>query len=339
MVSSNGAHADNQIDNTAPGNEAVLKCNSGNYCCDANRPDVGGGIGCCDTSSDFFALPAGNLISFIGNAAAATSTPKPATEPSATQLTSQVVQTSSISTTSSSSSDPSTTTTSTGSSSGAPQNNGIVGTPSRADTSVVIITSVVVNSASSISSTIILTTAAPKSTATASNPPSTQTSSPKNLGIKIGVGVGVPVGVLALAALTYFLWRRQKKRSAPSSMNYVPPTDLNQIEYMYKNNADLDSPYTATIESPEVDQRASGNTFSMGSGPGEYRGVSTAGLGMHPTTSELPDSPSRLSELSGSSPRQREFRNSQMSSPRQRDFRNSQMSELAGSSRQPSELP
>lgn len=97
---------------------------------------------------------------------------------------------------------------------------------------------------------------------------------------------------------------------------------------MYKNNGDVGTPFTATTASPEIDQRASGNYSSMGSGPGHagYRGVSTAGLGLHPVAAELPDSPSRLSELSGNS-------------PRQRDFRNSQISELAGSSSQPRELP
>lgn len=167
-----------------------------------------------------------------------------------------------------------------------------------------------------------------QSTLTAPGPVPTQASSSKHLGTKIGAGVGVPVGVIALAALIFFLWRHQKnkKRVAPASIDSPPPS--NPIDFMYKSNGDLGTPYTATTASPEIDQRASGNHSRMGGGPGqgEYRGVSTAGLGMHPTAAELPDSPSRRSELSGNS-------------PRQRDFRTSQMSELPASSYQPHELP
>lgn len=168
----------------------------------------------------------------------------------------------------------------------------------------------------------------PQSTSAAPDPTSTHAAPSKNLGTKIGVGVGVPVGVLALAALIFFLWRHQKnkKRAAPASLYYSPPD--NPIDFMYKSNGDLGTPYTATTASPGIDQRASGKYSSMGSGPGqgEYRGVSTAGLGMHPTAAELPDSPSRRSELSGNS-------------LRQRDFRTTQMSELAASNYQPHELP
>ena len=167
----------------------------------------------------------------------------------------------------------------------------------------------------------------PQGTTVASNLTSTQTSS-KNLGTKIGVGVGLPVGFLVLAALIFFLWRRHKhkKRAAPGVVDDAPPTDFNSN--IFKNSAELDTPHTATTASPVISQRASGNYSSMGHGPvhNQYRGVSAAGLGMHPMAVELPDSPSRRSELSGNS-------------PRQRDFRHSQMSELAGSSYQPRELP
>lgn len=284
---SNCTHTNNPIDYTATGTEAVLKCDAESYCCDANRPDeadVNGRLGCCDTSkkpSDFFGLPNGTPIFVIGNVTASTSL------------------------------NPSSTTTSTASSSGAPTNNGIVNT-SRAGTIVVL--TVVIDPASSISSIITLTIAAPQSTSNASTSTSTQTSSSKNPGIKIGGGVGVPIGILALAAVVFFLWRRQKNKK-PFVRNYVLPTNS-----MHINNADLSSPYTTTSASPELDHRASGRYSGMGSGPGhtEYRGVSIAGLGRHHRAAGFPDSPSRFSEF---------------------DSRNSQMSEPVGLDYQPHELP
>ena len=110
-------------------------------------------------------------------------------------------------------------------------------------------------------------------------------------------------------------------------MDLPVPADPKQMDYMYKNNVDLGTPYTATTASPEVDQRASDKYSSMNGEAGdvEYRGDSTGGLGLHPIPPELPDSP-RPSELSGSSPVHRELRNSQMS-------------ELTGSKYRPSELP
>ena len=47
---------------TASGNEAILECSPGSYCCDANRPE----IGCCQTSKDFFPLPDGTVVASIG---------------------------------------------------------------------------------------------------------------------------------------------------------------------------------------------------------------------------------------------------------------------------------
>ncbi|MCJ1470414.1 hypothetical protein MMC07_009059, partial [Pseudocyphellaria aurata] len=288
------------IDNTASGNEAVLKCDQGRYCCDANRPDVAdpnGGLRCCDTlkkPSDFFALPNEKPIS-------------------------------------STFSSPSLATTSTAASIRASVPNGIVLITANGivHTRTVLVTSVIINSASSLSSIITLTTTVPQSTSNTSD--FTQTSSAKNLGIKIGVGAGVPIGISALAALFFFLWRRQKGKRQVIE-NLALPTDSNPTEFMYKDHVDLGSPYTTTTTYPELDSRPLGRYSGMESGPEhtEYREHSIAGLGMHYTSAtQVPNSPSpRLSELSAET------------SPRlQRDSRISQTSELVGSDSHPHELP
>ena len=179
---------------------------------------------------------------------------------------------------------------------------------------------------------------APKSTTTNASPSTSKAASSKKIGTKVGLGVGIPVVIVALAALFFLLWRRlkNKKRFLASSVaDHTEPTDIKPMDYMYNNNGDLGSPYTATSVSPEVDQRDSSRFSNMGNGAGiaEYRGVSTGGLGLHPVSLELPDSPSH-SELSGSPTLHREPRSSQMS-----ELRNSQISELAGSRNYPSELP
>ena len=44
------------LDHTAKGNEAVLECDPGSYCCDTNRPELSGGTNCCDASPNRFSI-------------------------------------------------------------------------------------------------------------------------------------------------------------------------------------------------------------------------------------------------------------------------------------------
>jgi hypothetical protein len=50
------------LDNTAPGNEAILHCSDGRYCCDGNRSG-----NCCNSDDDtsFFDLPDGRAVATI----------------------------------------------------------------------------------------------------------------------------------------------------------------------------------------------------------------------------------------------------------------------------------
>lgn len=135
--------------------------------------------------------------------------------------------------------------------------------------------------------------------------------------MKIGLGVGIPIGILALALLGFLLWRFGRKKGVDNDQ----PVAVLDPEYMYKGNADLGTPATATTVSPDLNKRASSKYVVGDAEEGTYRGVQTGGLGLHsgsaePTQSELSGDPSLP-----------------------RDVRNSQMSELAGSRYHPSELP
>ena len=50
------------VDLTAGGNEAVLECTSGSYCCDSNRPELSGGTACCEAGAPRFSLAALPLL-------------------------------------------------------------------------------------------------------------------------------------------------------------------------------------------------------------------------------------------------------------------------------------
>ncbi len=78
-----------EADNTANGNEAVLECNPGSFCCDTNRPELSGGQACCDASPVRFSLD-GNVAMTAMSEAPASSTAMSSSlqSTSSTQITS-----------------------------------------------------------------------------------------------------------------------------------------------------------------------------------------------------------------------------------------------------------
>lgn len=193
-------------------------------------------------------------------------------------------------------------------------------------TSIVFLTSVIINSIGSSTSVITSKTVEPQNTTGSSLAVVTHTPSSSKLGMKIGIGVGIPVGVLGLALLGFLFWRfGRKERPRPQSTDTAKPVGAVDPEYMYKGNADLETPATGTTASPDLNKRASSKYVAGDVEVGTYRGVQTGGLGLHPVSPEPPNTNTQ-SEFSGSS-------------PQPRDIRDSQMSELAGSRYHPSELP
>lgn len=87
------------VDLTANGNEAVLECTSGSYCCDSNRPELSGGTACCEAGAPKFSLAALPLLPLDGDGGNSTLSSEPTPLLTTTEeiptLSSTVAQTSS----------------------------------------------------------------------------------------------------------------------------------------------------------------------------------------------------------------------------------------------------
>lgn len=183
-------HADVRVtDGSAGGNQAVLQCDDGRYCCDGNRVS----FNCCDNGSDRFDLPS--------NGSVATSMNTPESSNAATASSPQT-STFSTQTSASSSSDGVTA---------------IVGPPVEASrtkatttrSTTHVVTSVTSVTASSVVSyagnsptTVVITyvstaisTPGPVSAASGPTQGASQSSKSHNIGEIVGLAVGIPVGV------------------------------------------------------------------------------------------------------------------------------------------------
>ena len=246
----------NSATDSTTGDEAVLECTQGNYCCDTNRPT----IGCCDTGGTLFSLQdADGQLPFNpanGGAPSSTAAPADTSEPSnsAPPLPTPTAPTAASSTqapapsTASSSSSPAALSTSVPSNSpgseasqGGQQSQSPTSlstlsasftttlrgqtldpnTRTSQDPSVIIVTSTITNS---VGSSTILTTAVPASSTNV--PVAAPTPQPHKSNI-LGPAIGVPVGVVVLALIiAFFLWRyrRSKQRGRaeddPTRYNY-----------------------------------------------------------------------------------------------------------------------
>ncbi|CAK1363249.1 unnamed protein product [Cercospora beticola] len=208
--------------NTAAGNEAIMWCPDGSWCCDKNRdPNK---PTCCDwDDKEEIDVPNFSTIASIASIPKSpsavpaftrdsTSAAKPTTSDDATKPSS-----SRQSTTTATSQPPSTITSRV--------------TSSDSTGGTIIITSVVVSQ--------------PKPTSTNS---SSDDNSPSrfsdNKGTIIGASIGAVLGVLILAALAFFLFRRRQnknKHQSPPTSDYYPD---NHMTFMYnhsKNAHEIDS--------------------------------------------------------------------------------------------------
>ncbi|KAK3175931.1 hypothetical protein OEA41_007253 [Lepraria neglecta] len=273
--------ADCIVDKTAAGDEAILQCSSGSYCCDTNRPTTG----CCDTSTSRFSLAALPILAGGGTAVGSMgSSPTPSPSASASSSSTSASDTSTFASTSRK----------TSSSSEAAAK--VSSTPT-----ISVLTQIVTENGSQ--STLVTSTSANVAVpASSTGSPAASSSSSKSLGSVIGPAVGVPVAVLALMALAFFLfWRRRRSRKAhppPRNMqsNSEEPTPM----YGEMKPPVESSPYTGKSElegSPQVGHPSPNPSTA----PPSYRGV--AGRPM----SELQGSPtaatfrdSRSSELAAS---------------------------------------
>ncbi|KAK6429998.1 hypothetical protein LTR95_013852 [Oleoguttula sp. CCFEE 5521] len=181
---------------TAPGNEAILKCDDNTYCCDWNR--VSGD--CCKKAATSFDLALGTQVALISN-----TTPRTPATSSAQTTSSESPSTASTTT----SSDPASSTPTTGASqttAGATTTASSLSTASETSTAVIVSTPTSPG-ASPITITSVRTlTSTPSSTNSA-----TSTPTPHFLAPIIGPAVGGPVFLALLALLTLLLMRRRRK--------------------------------------------------------------------------------------------------------------------------------
>ncbi|KAK4548369.1 hypothetical protein LTR36_010240 [Oleoguttula mirabilis] len=212
--------------NTATGDEAMLQCADGSWCCDGNRS-----FNCCTTAdTSFLSLPQGNFVASIlsipspssvastasSNLPASTSDATPTTPSSSAQAqTTSSSSTSAVSSTSTTSANsqtsPSTLSTA---SAGSPTSQQRSTTPA---TSTITSASMTTASDGVVSTVFVVSvqSAAPSATSTNHAPDPSS-----HLGLVIGLAVGIPIFLLACAIIAFILWRRRK---ATRGQPYLSP--------------------------------------------------------------------------------------------------------------------
>ncbi|MCJ1359034.1 MAG: hypothetical protein MMC33_009034 [Icmadophila ericetorum] len=292
------------------GDQAVLQCSSGNYCCDTNRPDVANlndpDSACCYTGASQFSLPQGSVIAVIGGGPTVDPTPTvvPDSSPSSTAVT--LLPIPPLVTTTTSPAPPITTTptltptptaTSPTQSDSAPVSSTSITSDSSSNpvaTSFRVITTVVTNPAGLSTS---ITDLAPAQTTTALPTPS---SSPKRTLIGAIIG-GVIALLLAVAIL--FLCIRKRRQNRDSIFVNTPQDLYTDAPYGYGQKHELPG-------SSPVLQKPQAVGLGLAGGKDMQEGSDYNGGGAENRRSELDGtpilgtsvSPTVVSEVSGDSP-------------------------------------
>ncbi|KAI6843217.1 hypothetical protein KC340_g17186 [Hortaea werneckii] len=238
-------------ENTASGNEAILQCVDGSWCCDGNRS-----FDCCEEADAvFFDLPDGTSIAYISSippASSATSsssedttemtTSSPlASKPtsfSSTETPSEVAETST--TAQPSQTTPTTPTTSSSTS------------PSTTEAPSTITSQAITTGTNGAASTLyIVSTVTPQPDPLSTpfeNSSDDEPTSPDRALI-IGIAVGLPTILLAIPLLAYLLWKRHRKSTNQRNQNGAPTTD-------YSSQGDLDEKFGSQVGHLPPDGRA-----------------------------------------------------------------------------------
>ncbi|KAF2217555.1 hypothetical protein CERZMDRAFT_80282 [Cercospora zeae-maydis SCOH1-5] len=222
--------------NTAAGNEAIMPCSDGSWCCDKNRdptkPD------CCDwDDKEEIDVPSFSTVTSITSTPRAPSSVAPFTKGSTSAVEPATTDDPGTSSSSSSSSRGESSITS---ASQPPTTITTRATSSDSTGGIAIITSVMVSQASS----------AP--TSPSSNDNSDPSGSGDHTGTIIGASIGAVLGILSLLALALFLYRRRKSQNNqrnPPTSDYYPD---NHMTFMYnhgKNAHEIDSFPVADVNS------------------------------------------------------------------------------------------
>ncbi|KAI6799640.1 hypothetical protein KC332_g13909 [Hortaea werneckii] len=223
---------------TASGNEAILQCADGSWCCDGNRS-----FDCCeDADSLFFDLSDGTSIAYISSvpsaSATASSSSEDRTETTTTSsyfvsdpTSSSNTETSSELAEASPTAQPSQTTSSTPITSSSPS-------PSTTEAPSTITSQALTTGTNGAASTLyIISTVVPEPdpiyTPLENSPSSSSSSSseptPPNLPLILSTAIGLPVLLLACSLLIYLLWKRHRRRTLnkPRHPN-SPPGEIDE---------------------------------------------------------------------------------------------------------------
>ncbi|KAF2161870.1 hypothetical protein M409DRAFT_58651 [Zasmidium cellare ATCC 36951] len=204
------------------GNEAVLQCADGHWCCDGNRSrDC-----CADGEAEVIEVPEGEVVAFVSVAPGAMSSGGDAT------------------TTTRGSSSATTSTSRTSSSSS---------TTTQTETETTITTSSATTNAAGVATTILLISTATQALPASPTPTTATTASPSknNTPLIAALSASLPTTALLLAGLIFLLHRRRKQQSPHEEQDQKPSTsttttDTADLPYMYGNA-------TLTGQPPEID--------------------------------------------------------------------------------------
>ncbi|KAI7170334.1 hypothetical protein KC352_g25079 [Hortaea werneckii] len=223
--------------NTASGNEAILQCADGSWCCDGNRS-----FDCCeDGDSVFFDLSDGTSIAYISSVPSASATTSSSSEdrtetiasssPVSDPASASSTETSSELAEASPTARPSQTTSSTPTTSSSPS-------PSTTEAPSTITSQAITTGTNGAASTLyILSTVTPEpdpiytplenssSTSSSSNEPT-----PPNLPLIISTAIGLPTLLLACSLLIYLLRKRHQRRTLtkPRHPTNSPPGEIDE---------------------------------------------------------------------------------------------------------------
>ncbi|GAB1738783.1 hypothetical protein NU219Hw_g3573t1 [Hortaea werneckii] len=238
--------------NTASGNEAILQCADGSWCCDGNRS-----FDCCEEADAvFFDLPDGTSIAYISSVPSASSATLSSSEDTTEKTTTSSLVTAPTSrfTTgtpsevaeASSTAQPSQTTSTTPTTSSSTS-------PSATEAPSTITSQAITTGTNGAASTLyIVSTVTPQpdpiSTPNSnSSDDSSPTASPTRALI-IGIAVGLPTLLLALSLLACLLWKRHHRRKPTKRNDPTTTTEYSQ--------GDLDEKFGAQVGHLPPDGRA-----------------------------------------------------------------------------------
>ncbi|TKA31432.1 hypothetical protein B0A50_02279 [Salinomyces thailandicus] len=200
---------------TASGNEAILQCADGSWCCDGDRS-----FDCCEQSdTEGFSLPKGSQVAFISSVGSATSAPSAiSTSHTSISQTSDTASTWSLpvssTVSSASSTEPlsSTTSISAATSSSSTSSSATTSLSSTSEAPSTITSSAVTTGTNGVTSTIIMfSTITPTPTPINAVSSNNAKASTPHLSLIIGIATGIPAAILACSFLTYLLFRRRRR--------------------------------------------------------------------------------------------------------------------------------